>query len=135
MNLLGQFPDDVMHIPGEDKCSGDLLSRWRRTSADADGELLWWVGYGKIAVCASADVVYALPSKSAMKSSQLQTRVQLMTMSCGTARCKTEEFFGVSQSVNQTLRIPAEDERQQPRRAQQSLGHVKGALVGGGRGW
>lgn len=89
-----------MHISGEDNCWGDLLSPWRKVGTGADGGVTGSVGCRNIALCASAVVKYALPSKSAMKSSQLRVLaaegpVDEVTTSCGTARCDTEGLFRV----------------------------------------
>lgn len=68
----GQLCDDIMHIKGKESCWGDLLSRLRQISAEADGERKGSLSVCALAVCARADADFSLPSNTAIKPSQLQ---------------------------------------------------------------
>lgn len=88
---LGWCRYEIMHFRGEENCRRDLLSRWRRADTDADGEASGSVGCFEAAAYTSADTVYALPSKTAIKSSQLtalaaEDPVDEVATSCGIAQ-------------------------------------------------
>lgn len=67
-----QLRHEITHIPSEENCWSDLLSRWWRTGAKADGEMERSLGIRAAAIYPRADTDVILPSKNAIKASQLQ---------------------------------------------------------------
>lgn len=72
-DLTWQFQYGIVRTPNENHCWEGLLPRCKRADMDADGEVSGLVICREIAVHVSADASYALPSKSAIKSSAMQT--------------------------------------------------------------
>ena len=105
--ILGQFPYTIVHIPGNENCWGDLLSRWVTRPG------------GPVCVHASvkyADVLFAgndkFPTKEVVRGVQAAAAGDGPTLdtALGVASIESEGLYRVEYHGHRVIWVPAEAE-------------------------
>lgn len=110
LSHLGQFRYKIMYIPGKDNCWGDLFSRWRRTSGEANRRRVVSMKVRAVAVYARADTDFTLLSKNAIKASQSEVafkgeQIENMRTMFGALEVGSENLYGTPRDRRHLLSI------------------------------
>lgn len=97
-----------MHTPRKDNCRGVMSSRWQNIGTEADCEVSGSLALRKVAVYACEDADYTLPSKRAVKSSQLEALAAMKSVSeihtpFGVGHQESGGLFRVSLEARQVI--------------------------------